>query len=255
MITLVSVRSVDFDARDAEVGELDAAVAHDDDVGRLDVAVPDACACARTRSASSSCAMMLTMSRSSKRAPPRQVVAQAVALDVLHRDERVAARPRRTRTPTTMPGWFSAPAACASLLEAPGHATRRARRSFDQFLADGLDRDRALDDRIEARVDDAHRAFAEDAGDRVFAEALRVVHRGLAARQGLGLAGRPSTFQHLHRLHHARPHAARSIRASTPISSLDVRLNSGRRVRPGSRGRRTATASSPAGSPSSTASG
>ena len=85
----------------------------------------------------------------------------------------------------------------------------------EQLLADRLERDDALDVRIERLVDDAHRAFAEDAVDAVFAELFdhaRPAHSS-------------SIFMALARLVRMRPNE----RASTDSSSLPFDFEFARR--------------------------
>jgi hypothetical protein len=61
-----------------------------------------------------------------------------------------------------MPGWPSRPAACASLRKR-------------EAAPPGLERDGALDVGVEALVDDAHRALAENLGDAVLAQLRRML--------------------------------------------------------------------------------
>ena len=161
------------DARNAEIGELDAAIAHHEDVGRLDVAVPHRVLVRELQRIEQlrhhADRVVLVEMRLA-----RHVLAQTVAFDVFHRDvgmvgvfavlvdrddARVAQRAGRLRLAAE-----SAGQRLGFLLV------------VDQFLADGLDRDRSLDDGVVAAIDDAHRPFAEDLGDRIFAESLRDDH-------------------------------------------------------------------------------
>jgi hypothetical protein len=88
----------------------------------------------------------------------------------------------------------------------PRHVLR-GELGLDQVLADGLDRDEALDVRIEPLEDGAHRALAKGAPDLVLAEAFGLSHCAPA-----------STFQHLHRLHEARLHPAHRLGQHADLS-------------------------------------
>ena len=162
-----------FNARNAEVGQLDAAIAHDDDVGRLDVAVPDRVVVRefqrieQLRHDAHGVALVEV-------GAARQVFAQRIAFHVLHGDEgvlRVFA--------ILVNGHDTGVVERAGRLRLAAKATGQVFRLlvvFDQFLADGLDGHQPLDDGVMRLVDDAHGALADHAGDRIFAQALGNVH-------------------------------------------------------------------------------
>ena len=165
--------------RDAEVGHLDLAVVLQKHVARLDVAVHDA-------------ALVRMLQRGQHGAhhahrlfgrEPLALVEhgrQLAATHHLHRDEGALAAgvlavlvdgdDARVRQPAGRLRF--ALQACAQLA-GPGGA--------EVVLADHLERDAALDQRIEALVDDAHRACAELAQDLVLAQALGRWHRAVNA--------------------------------------------------------------------------
>src|SRR4029079_9894752 len=161
-----------------------------------------------------------------------QMLAQAGALDVLHRDERdvlvfavlVNADDVRMLEPA---GGFRL------VLEARHVLGGELRR--DVVFAYRLDRDEARDVRVVRLVDDPHRPLAEDAADLVLAETLGVDHRvrfrerrrggkiKSIAGSGKAEAAQPSSiFIAWTRLAFIRPIAS----VSTPISSLLAVLNS-----------------------------
>jgi len=108
---------------------------------------------------------------------PVEVFAQARAFDVLHRDERVEcvlavfinADDVRMQQPSGR---------LRLVLEARHHL--HGKIGIDEILAYGLDRDDALDVRIEGLVHDPHRALAEHALDQVFADFFRFSHANSA---------------------------------------------------------------------------
>ncbi len=161
--------------RDAEIGDLERAAAGHDQIRRLHVAVHDT-------------ALVREVQRQQQLRHDRddlaeiearlavEVFAQARALDVLHRDERVDlvlavfvdADDVRMQKPS---GRFRL------VLEARHHLHGEV--GIDEVLAHGLDGDDALDVRIECLVHDPHRALAEHALDYVFADFFRVSHDNL----------------------------------------------------------------------------
>ena len=144
-----------------------------------------------------------------------QVFAEPGAVDVFHRDERdfvvlavfIDADDVRMMKPARR--------ACL-VLEPPHELLGQIR--IHQVLAHRLDRDDALDVRIEGFVDDTHCALAEDALDFVFAESERFSHRDFRAIDYLP----SSMFIACTTLVFIRPSAS----VSTPISSLLRERNS-----------------------------
>ena len=145
-------------ARDAEVGDLGRALLVDQDVLRLDVAVDDAAARARRRAPA--------RSRSRRRRPRGSAAGRCAGCGPS------ASRPRRTRRRCTASGAGVAsspasitPTMCGWLSCATARASRRKRSSWSESWAmlavHQLDRDLALEHRVEGAVDRRHAARAD----------------------------------------------------------------------------------------------
>mmetsp|Transcript_5365 Transcript_5365/g.20383 ORF Transcript_5365/g.20383 Transcript_5365/m.20383 type:complete len:217 (-) Transcript_5365:476-1126(-) len=167
-----------LDAGDAEVGHLEPAIGHHDDVGGLDIAVPDAVVVRMAEGVE----QLAHDARDVGVGEPdlgAQVAGQRAALDILHRDvgdvlvaaEVIDRDDAGVRQPAGRLGLVA---------KARGRRTGAVVIGV-QVLADGLERHRALDVGVEALVDHAHGALAQHRGDAVFAELrgmLAVRHAG-----------------------------------------------------------------------------
>ena len=162
-----------LDARDAEVGHLELAARGEDQVRRLDVAVPDLVAVRAVE-----CVEQLVHDAQQlglgQQPGLREHLRQVVAFDQLHRDERGG----------LVFAVFVDRHDARMLQAADGlRFVAKARRDrlgllvvIDELLVDRLERHPALNAGVEAGVDDAHRAVTKHAGDRVLAQPLRVGH-------------------------------------------------------------------------------
>ena len=162
-----------IDAGDAEVGHLQRPASGKDEIRRLDVAMDHAALVGEIQGEQELRHDGDDLRQVEIRASVQEL-AQTGALDVLHDDECVG---------FVLAVFVDADdvgmeqTACrARLVLETGHRLLDQVR-IDQVLAHGLDRDRALDPRIEGLVYDPHRALAEHAVDHVFADFLRFSHR------------------------------------------------------------------------------
>ena len=162
-----------LDPRDSEIGDLHLAARGQDDVGGLDIAMDHP---ARVRDVERQQELRHDRHdvRQVEAGLPVQVSAQARAFDEFHRDVGdvlVLA----VLVDADDVGMVDPPGGARLVLEAADEL--RGEIGIDEVHPHRLDRDRALDVRIERLVDDAHRALAEDALDFVLAEFLELAHR------------------------------------------------------------------------------
>ncbi len=145
-----------------------------------------------------------------------EVGAQAGALDEFHRDVRDVLF-LAVFVDADDVGVVQPPRGARLVLEAADELLDEVR--VDEVHAHGLDRDRALDVRVERLVDDAHGALAEDALEFVLAEFLDFAHRLRARRESTQISSIRIAWI---RLVFIRP----SAWVRVPISSLLLDWNS-----------------------------
>jgi hypothetical protein len=163
------------EARDAEVGDLHAAVVEQDDVARLDVAVDDAALVRVLQRGEQLGHQPAGLGEREALARIEQAL-QVAAAHQLHDDERRIGAGVLAVLVDGDDAGMAEPADGLGL--APeAHSQLGGEVRIGLIEPQHLDRHRALDHRIEAFVDHAHGAAPELAADQVLAESLRGLHR------------------------------------------------------------------------------